>query len=587
MTTSKAKKGMDFSLMRKLYGFVKPQRRLFLNALLSVVLISIVSPTRPYLIQYTFDHYIIKPDATMLELMLLLMIVLLVVETLIQFAVTYLSNRLGQLVILDMRKRLFSKISTFKLKYFDNTPVGTLVTRVISDIETIASVFSEGFLQIMGDFMKIFAAVGFMLWIDWRLTLVTLIPIPLLVLATNAFKNGIKKSFKEVRNKVADLNAFLQEHITGMSIVQIFNREEEEFEKFTQINSDHKKAHIRSIWYYSIFFPIVEIITALSIGLALWYGATDIMKSVSPDASPGKIISFILYVYMLYRPMRQLADRFNTMQMGVVAAERVFHLLESDETIPDTGTVALEHVKGEIEFKNVWFAYHADDFVLKDVSLKINPGEKVAIVGATGSGKTSLVNILSRYYEFSEGEILLDGHSIRDITVSSLRDNISIVLQDVFLFSGTILENIRLQNEQITREEVIEASRFIGTHDFIERLPGGYDFDVKERGNMLSAGQRQLLAFIRAYVHRPKILILDEATSSIDTESEQLIQKATEIISRNRTSIIIAHRLSTIRNADRIVVMEKGKIKESGTHRELTSYDSHYRKLLEKQYAFS
>jgi len=311
------------------------------------------------------------------------------------------------------------------------------------------------------------------------------------------------------------------------------------------------------------------------------------MKSASPDASPGKIISFILYVYMLYRPMRQLADRFNTMQMGVVAAERVFHLLESDETIPDTGKEVLQNVRGEISFKNVWFAYNGDDYILKGIDLHINPGEKVAIVGATGSGKTSLINILSRNYEFSEGDIQLDGHSIRDIKVDSLHDNISVVLQDVFLFSGTILENIRLQNEQITREEIIEASRFIGTHHFIESLPGGYDFDVKERGNMLSAGQRQLLAFIRAYVHKPKILILDEATSSVDTESEQLIQKATEIISRNRTSIIIAHRLSTIRNADRIIVMEKGKIKESGTHRELTSYDSHYRKLLEKQYAFS
>lgn len=580
-------KGIDFTLLKKLNGFVKPHRRLFRSALFSVILIALVSPTRPYLIQYTFDKYILEPNMGMLQLMLALMIVLLVVETLIQFGVTYLSNRLGQLVILDIREQLFNKISSFKLKYYDNTPVGTLVTRVISDIETIASVFSEGFLQIMGDFLKIFFAIAVMLWIDWRLTLVTLIPIPLLVLATNAFKNGIKKSFKDVRNKVADLNAFLQEHITGMSIVQIFNREKEEYEKFTHINADHRKAHIKSIWYYSVFFPIVEIISALSIGLALWYGATEIMTSISADASPGKIISFILYVYMLYRPMRQLADRFNTMQMGVVAAERVFHLLESDETIPDSGSIRLENVKGEIEFQNVWFAYHADDFVLKGIDLKINAGEKVAIVGATGSGKTSLVNILSRSYEFSGGDIRLDGHSIRDIRMDSLTHNISVVLQDVFLFSGTILENIRLQNETITREEIIEASKFIGTHDFIERLPGGYDFDVKERGNMLSAGQRQLLAFIRAYVHKPKILVLDEATSSVDTESEQLIQRATEIISRNRTSIIIAHRLSTIRNADRIIVMEKGKIKESGTHRELTSYDSHYRKLLEKQYAFS
>lgn len=578
---------MDFSLIKKLYAFTIPHSKLFWSAFSAVIFIAIIAIPRPYLIQYTFDNYIIRPNAHMLWVMTLLMIALLIIETLVQFAVTYLSNRLGQLVILDIRKSLFERISSFKLKYFDNTAVGTLVTRVIGDIETIASVFSEGFLQIMGDFLKIFAAIGFMLWIDWRLTLVTLIPIPLLILATNAFKNGIKKTFTEVRNKVADLNAFLQEHITGMSIVQIFNREEKEFDKFTQINAAHRKAHINSIWYYSVFFPIVEIISALSIGLALWYGAYDIIRHVTPDASPGKIIAFIIYVNMLYRPMRQLADRFNTMQMGVVAAERVFQLLKSDERIPDTGNVQLEHVKGEIIFDNVWFAYNGDEFVLKGIDLKIQPGEKVAIVGATGSGKTSLINVLGRSYEISDGDIKLEGHSIRDIKIDSLSENISIVLQDVFLFSGTILENIRLQNKDISREEIIEASKFIGTHSFIERLPGGYDFDVKERGNMLSAGQRQLLAFIRAYVHKPKILILDEATSSVDTESEQLIQKATEIITRDRTSIIIAHRLSTIRNADRIVVMEKGKIKESGTHRELTSYDSHYRKLLEKQYAFS
>lgn len=523
----------------------------------------------------------------MLVWMTLLMMILLLAETLVQFGVTYLSNRLGQLVIFDIRKQLFDKITSFRLKYFDNTPLGTLVTRVISDIETIASVFSEGFLQIMGDFLKIFAAIGFMLWIDWRLTLVTLVPVPLLIIATNVFKNGIKKTFKTVRNKVADLNAFLQEHITGMGIVQIFNQEKNEYEKFTHINADHRKAHIKSIWYYSVFFPVVEVISAFSVGIALWYGAFDIIKSISPDASPGKIISFILYIDMLYRPMRQLADRFNTMQMGVVAAERVFHLLDSDETIPDTGTKELSEVKGKIDFNHLWFAYNGEEYVLKDINFSILPGEKIAIVGGTGSGKTSLINVLSRSYEFSKGEVSIDGNSIRDIRQESLSKHISVVHQDVFLFSGTILENIRLQDPSISREEVLEASKFIGTHRFIERLPGGYDFDVRERGTMLSAGQRQLLAFVRAYVHKPEILVLDEATSSIDTESEQLIQKATEIVTRGRTSIIIAHRLSTIRNSDRIVVMEKGKIKEYGSHEELTSYDSQYKKLLEKQHAFS
>jgi ATP-binding cassette subfamily B protein len=582
MRNQKSQKRLPIA--RKLAGFLKPHKALFVYALLSVLLISVISPIRPYLIQYTFDHYILEGNFSMLQRMTMLLVALLLAETLIQFGVSYLSNRLGQSVILDIRKTLFEKLAGFKLTYYDNTPVGTLVTRVISDIETISSVFSEGFLQILGDLLKIIFAVGFMFWIDPKLTLITLIPVPLLVLATNMFKNGIKKSFKEVRNKVAELNAFLQEHISGMAIVQIFNREVGEFEKFKKINAEHRTAHIRSIWYYSVFFPIVEIITAFSIGLALWYGASEVLREVSATASPGKIISFILYIYMLYRPMRQLADRFNTMQMGVVAAERIFSLLETDQTIPDEGSAQLKDLKGEIEFNHLWFSYTGDDFVLKDITLHIAAGEKVALVGATGSGKTSLINVLSRSYEFNDGDIRIDGNSIKDIALESLTNHISIVLQDVFLFSGSILDNIRLRDETISREDVTEASKFIGTHEFISRLPGGYDFDVKERGAMLSAGQRQLLAFLRAYIHKPKILILDEATSSVDTESERLIQKATELITRGRTSIIIAHRLSTIRHADKIVVMEKGRILEVGTHEGLMSKQSQYKRLMEKQF---
>jgi ATP-binding cassette subfamily B multidrug efflux pump len=578
------KKQKSSPILHKLAGFLKPHIALFIFALSSVLFISVISPIRPYLIQYTFDNYILEGNFSMLQRMTMLLVALLLAETFIQFGVSYLSNRLGQSIILDIRKTLFEKLAGFKLNYFDNTPVGTLVTRVISDIETISSVFSEGFLQILGDLLKIIFAIGFMLWIDPKLTLITLIPVPLLVLATNMFKNGIKKSFKEVRNKVAELNAFLQEHISGMAIVQIFNREVGEFEKFKKINAEHRTAHIRSIWYYSVFFPIVEIITAFSIGLALWYGASEILRDISATASPGKIISFILYIYMLYRPMRQLADRFNTMQMGVVAAERIFSLLETDQTIADKGTTQLKDLKGEIEFNHLWFSYTGNDFVLKDISLHIAAGEKVALVGATGSGKTSLINVLSRSYEFNDGDIRIDGHSVRDIALESLTNHISIVLQDVFLFSGSILDNIRLRDETISRDEVINASKFIGTHEFISRLPGGYDFDVKERGAMISAGQRQLLAFLRAFIHKPKILILDEATSSIDTESERLIQRATDLITQGRTSIIIAHRLSTIRHADKIVVMEKGRILEVGTHDELMSEQSQYKRLMEKQF---
>lgn len=584
MSQSSSGNAFDLSLIRRILGFAKPYKSLLFGTLFTTIFISFLAPVRPYLIQYTYDHFILIPDPDNLLFYTVLMIGLLILETVVQFFVSYSSNLLGQSVIRDMRTKVYSHILHFRLKYFDDTPVGTLVTRSINDIETIASVFSEGLLQIMGDFLKIFSVLTVMLWIDPMLTLISLIPVPILIIATNIFKNGIKKSFQDVRNQVANLNAFVQEHITGMSVVQIFNREEKEYNSFVKINHDHRVAHIKSIWYYSVFFPVVEVLTAISTGLTVWWGANDVIRSVDSDASPGKIISFILFIYMLYRPVRQLADRFNTLQMGIVSAERIFKILDLKEHIPDTGTKELKDIQGKIRFENVWFAYNQEDFVLKNLNFSVREGEKLALVGATGSGKSSIINILNRFYDINRGQIYIDDHEIRSLSIECLRKNISVVLQDVFLFSGTILENITLHNPDISEVDVIEAAGFVGAHEFISKLPGGYHFNVRERGAMLSVGQRQLISFIRAYVHKPRILILDEATSNIDSESEQLIQTATEKITEGRTSIIIAHRLSTIRNADKIIVLDKGEILELGSHNELMETEGRYRRLFELQY---
>jgi ATP-binding cassette subfamily B protein len=584
LSQSSSGNAFDLSLIRRILGFAKPYKSLLFGTLFTTIFISFLAPVRPYLIQYTYDHFILIPDPDNLLFYTVLMIGLLILETVVQFFVSYSSNLLGQSVIRDMRTKVYSHILHFRLKYFDDTPVGTLVTRSINDIETIASVFSEGLLQIMGDFLKIFSVLTVMLWIDPMLTLISLIPVPILIIATNIFKNGIKKSFQDVRNQVANLNAFVQEHITGMSVVQIFNREEKEYNSFVKINHDHRVAHIKSIWYYSVFFPVVEVLTAISTGLTVWWGANDVIRSVDSDASPGKIISFILFIYMLYRPVRQLADRFNTLQMGIVSAERIFKILDLKEHIPDTGTKELKDIQGKIRFENVWFAYNQEDFVLKNLNFSVREGEKLALVGATGSGKSSIINILNRFYDINRGQIYIDDHEIRSLSIECLRKNISVVLQDVFLFSGTILENITLHNPDISEVDVIEAAGFVGAHEFISKLPGGYHFNVRERGAMLSVGQRQLISFIRAYVHKPRILILDEATSNIDSESEQLIQTATEKITEGRTSIIIAHRLSTIRNADKIIVLDKGEILELGSHNELMETEGRYRRLFELQY---
>lgn len=506
------------------------------------------------------------------------------VETLIQYYQSFLSGLLGQRVVKDLRQQLFIHLAKFKLKYYDRTPIGTLVTRVVNDIETIAEIFSEGLLSIIGDLLKLVFVLIAMFAVNWQLSIASLIPVPLLIIATNRFRHGIAKSFKEVRNEVANMNAFTQERITGMHMIQAFNREEIELKKFKEINDRHRKAHIRSVWYYSVFFPIVEVLSALSISLMVFWAARDMIMHAVASATPGMIIEFILFIYMMYRPMRQLADRFNTLQMGVVSSERIFKLIDTDESLKDEGKHSADSIKGNIIFDHVSFSYVENETVLHDFNLTINQGEKIAVVGATGSGKTTITNLLTRMYEVNEGRILVDNIDIRDYKLSELQKSIGIVLQDVFLFSDSVLNNITLKNKEIKFEEVIEAAKAVGAHEFIMRLPGGYEYQIGERGAQLSVGQRQLLSFIRAYVYNPTILILDEATSSIDTESEWLIQRATEKVTAGRTSIMIAHRLSTISNADRILVMESGRIIEQGTHQQLMALNGAYKKLVELQF---
>lgn len=585
MSSKFISQAFDLPLIRRVLWYTRPYKYRFRMTAFLTVFLALLSPVRPWLIQYTVDNFVLIPNLSMLLLFCGVMLGILFLETVVQFYQSYFSGWLGQTVIRDIRIELFAHLCQFKLQYFDRTPIGTLVTRVVNDMETMADIFSEGLLSIVGDLMKLLVVLGVMFYIDWQLSLISLIPIPFLILATWMFKNGIRKTFQEVRNEVANLNAFVQEHITGMSIIQAFNREAIELEKFKEINKRHRKAHIRSVWYYSVFFPVVEILSALSIALLVWWGTRNMIYAEQPTVTPGRIIEFILYIYMLFRPMRQLADRFNTLQMGIVSAERVFKLLDIDATLKDTGVHISNEMRGDIVFENVSFAYVDDHYVIKNLNLHIRPGEKLAIVGSTGSGKTTIINLLSRMYEVKEGRILIDGVDIRDYPLSELQKHIGVVLQDVFLFSDTVANNIRLFDMSISDEVIREASQQVGADEFIKRLPGGYEYNVRERGNMLSVGQRQLISFIRAYVYNPTILILDEATSSIDTESEQLIQRATNKITEGRTSIIIAHRLSTIQHADRILVMEKGQILEMGTHEELMRANGHYKKLFDLQFA--
>lgn len=571
-------------LLKRIFQYVKPYRAVFVWSVILTILLAAISPVRPFLIKYTLDHYILTGKYDGLVNMTMLMIFMLVLQTLIQYNHTLLTNTLGQSVIRDLRINVFNHITRLRLKYFDKTPIGQLITRTVSDLETIADIFSEGLISMIGDSLQVVVIVGVMLYTDWELSLVVLLPIPLLIMATRKFQKAIKVAFQEIRNEVSNLNTFLQEHITGVSIVQYFAREKQEYRKFYAINKRYRDANIRSNWYYSIFFPVVELISAMSLGLLVWYGAKSIL-SKPLDVTPGTITQFIMYLGMVFTPIRQLADKFNTLQMGMVGAERVFKVLDTDETTPNEGTQKPARLEGNIKFENVWFAYNDENYVLNDLTFEVKAGQTVALVGATGAGKSSTINILNRFYEVKKGNITVDDIRIEDFDLDYLRSNIATVLQDVFLFSDTILNNITLNNPEITIDEVINAAKKVGAHDFIERLPGGYQYNVMERGATLSAGQAQLISFIRALVHNPAILVLDEATSSVDTETELLIQKAIDNLMEGRTSIVIAHRLSTIQKADQIIVLDKGEIKEKGTHQELLKLNGYYKKLYDLQFS--
>jgi ATP-binding cassette subfamily B protein len=571
----------DWQLLKRIMSLAAPFRKQFIMALSLAIFLAIIAPVRPYLIQLTVDRDIMNLDMQGLINMSMILVAVLIGETFLRYYFSFITGWLGQSVIKQLRTHVFKHIVQLKLKFFDQTPIGTITTRTINDVETINDVFSEGIITIIADFLTIITIIIIMAYTDWKLTLVSLATFPLIIYSTYVFKEKINESFTRVRNQVAKLNAFLQEHITGMRIIQIFNAEEQEMKKFVAINEDHKKAHIDSIFYYSVFFPVVEVILAFATGLMVWYGANLVIKL---EASLGILIAFILYLNMLFRPLRFLADKFNTLQMGMVAAERVFKILDSDNQTENKGTLTDGKMQGNVSFQNVWFAYINQDYVLKNISFEVKAGQTLAIVGATGSGKSTIINIINRFYDFEKGKVIIDGHDINEYELSYLRSNIGLVLQDVFLFSGSVLDNITLRDETITREQVIETAKMVGAHDFIMRLPSGYDYNVMERGATLSMGQRQLISFIRALVFNPSILILDEATSSIDSESESIIQNAIATMIKGRTSIVIAHRLSTIQHADKILVLDKGELKESGTHDELIAKGGFYSKLHEMQF---
>ncbi len=584
------KQVFDFKLLSRIIGYASPYKRRFNSSIILAIVLAVMAPVRPWLINITVNDYIQHNMAEMLIRITIFQIALIIIETVLRFFFSYFTAWLGQTVVKDLRINVFKKILGLNLRQFDQTPIGTLTTRTVNDIETISDVFAEGFIPILADLLTIIAVLFTMFYINWQLTLICLIPFPFLILATYYFKESVNKSFHRVRNAVAALNAFVQEHIQGMQVVQAFAVEQKEFGKFNRINKDHRNANIQAIFAYSVFFPVVEIILAISLGLLVWFGAGQAVSATNGEAAKmaGEIMAFIILLNMLFRPLRFIADKFNVLQMGMVASERVFKVLDNTDEIKESPADAYKptaQVAGKIEFEKVWFAYNDENWVLKDLSFTVNAGDTVAIVGHTGSGKTSIISLLNRLYHIQKGSIQLDGVEIEKYDLDALRSKIGVVLQDVFLFAGTITENVTLRNEAISKEQVVEAAKLIGLHDFIMRLPDNYDFNVMERGATMSQGQRQLLSFIRALLFNPSVLILDEATSAVDTETEQMIQHAIDKLIEGRTSIVIAHRLSTIRKADKIIVLDKGEIKEMGTHEELLMHGGYYAKLHEMQFS--